>query len=193
MEKVEERDVERGRTPKEIVEVWKDEIIKRAVESEKMDPQRLALFKIGKWTAERAGYYGIYAYKPIELKGFDVRDLEIKSVYFSYSGTIAVNFALPNGEGFVIDIRTAQLSTLGEEDYEKFEIEYNKYYRIYAQREISELNRRLTRARIALETILEEVRRKEPEIFQEVLIERATENASIEQLLEELGVEIEDC
>jgi len=191
---MEEIGVERekvGLTPEEILSKKRDEIVQKALETRTLDPQRLALFAIGRFNVENMLYKGEY----VKQVKFPLRDLSVEEVHFGITGTISVWFrVVDTKERLKIEVTVpAGYSMLSPEEREKFMASYNEFYRVYAQKEISELNRRLTRARIALETILEEVRRKEPEIFQEVLIERATEDKNIQELLEELGVEIEDC
>jgi len=184
---MEEIGVERekvGLTPEEILSKKRDEIVQKALESETLDPIRLALFKLGKYEVEHALYRGEYVTK---VK-FGVENLKVEEVYFGIGMRMNVWFLCPDGERLGIEVRMPQPFF-----DEELEMEYNKYYRIWAQRKISRLDSQLTRAKIVIRKVLSELRRKEPELYEELLIERATENASIEQLLEELGVEIEDC
>jgi len=177
---VEERNVE------VVVKQKEEEIERKAMESASFNPAMLARFKTGRYKIEKAMYRGAY----VASIPFSAKELSVEEVHFGVDGVMSVWLNTPE-EKLKVEINVKP--AIGEFQNKDFETVYNEYYRVWAQRRISKLNSELTDAKIVLRVILEEVRRKEPELFEELLIERATENASIEQLLEELGVEIEDC
>jgi len=176
-------------TPGEILKGKMNEIVEKALKSKTLDPQHLALFSIGRYEVENMLYRGEYVTR-IEVSP---QDLTAEEVHFGIGRTISIWFAIKEKEEKLkIEVTVpAGFWMLSSEEKEKFMALYNKYFRVYAERRMSELNSKLTDATIALRWILEELERKEPDFFVQLMSERIGER-SVEEIVNELGIEV-DC